>query len=83
MPEPVPELAPVPVAQPEPARVEGRGERLARGLAGYARAWEDRARMERAGLPVLPHQDAALARAGAALEAEGVNMARRRGGAGA
>jgi Ti-type conjugative transfer relaxase TraA len=76
IPEPVPELAPAPVAQPEPARAEGRGERLARGLAGYARAWEDRARMEQAGLPVLPHQDTALARAGAVLEAEGVNMAR-------
>jgi len=76
VPERAPELAPVPVVQPEPARAEGRAERLARGLAGYARAWEDTARMERAGLPVLPHQGAALARAGEALEAEGVNMAR-------
>jgi len=78
VPERAPELAPAPVAQPEPepARAEGQAERLARGLAGYARAWEDTARMERAGLPVLPHQGAALARAGTVLEGEGVNMAR-------
>jgi len=69
------ELAPAPEPQP-PARPETRGERLARGLAGYARAWEDAARMERAGLPVLAHQETALARAGEALEAEGVGMAR-------
>ena len=76
VPEPVPELAPAPAPQPEPARVDTRAERLARGLVGYARAWEDAARMERAGLPVLPHQDAALVQAGEALEGEGVNMAR-------
>ena len=58
--------------EPEPTR----RERLDRGLAGYARAWSDAARMQEAGLPVLPHQEAALQRAGAVLEREGVNLAR-------
>ena len=80
MPRPVPvrlpELAPAPQPQPEPMRPEMRGERLARGLEGYARAWADAGRMGRAGLPVLPHQEAALARAGEALEREGAGLAR-------
>jgi len=70
----LPELAPEP--QPEPARPEAQGERLQRGLAGFARAWADAGRMGRAGLPVLPHQEAALARAGEALEREGAGLAR-------
>jgi len=72
----VPELAPAPESQLEPARPETQGERLARGLEGYARAWADAGRMGRAGLPVLPHQEAALARAGEALEREGTGLAR-------
>jgi Ti-type conjugative transfer relaxase TraA len=42
---------------------------LARALGSYSDAWSDAARMERAGLPVLPHQALALARAGQSLEA--------------
>ncbi len=63
-------------ADAAPARPETRSDRLASGLADYARAWSDAARMERAGLPVLPHQKAALARAGAMLEREGTNLTR-------
>jgi Ti-type conjugative transfer relaxase TraA len=73
-PEPTPE--PASASRPEAALAETRGERLTRGLAGYARAWADAVRMGQAGLPVLPHQTAALARAGKVLEAEGASMAR-------
>ena len=66
-----PELAPSQEAPAPPLPAEA--ERLGRALAGYAVAWADAARMERAGLPVLAHQEAALARAGAALEAEWAN----------
>ena len=69
---------PVPVRVPElaPAPPETQGERLMRGLEGYARAWADAGRMGRAGLPVLPHQEAALRRAGETLEREGAGLAR-------
>lgn len=40
---------------------------LKQGVGDYARAFEDVARMRRQGLPVLPHQEVALRRAGEAL----------------
>ena len=40
-----------------------RREELARGVRGYSRAFADVLRMRDQGLPVLPHQDAALKRA--------------------
>jgi hypothetical protein len=39
-------------------------------VEAYARAWSDAARMRQAGLPVLPHQTAALAQADRALETQ-------------
>ena len=52
----------------EPPPLETPDAQLARGPGDYARAWSDAHRMERAGLPVLPHQAVALERAGQALE---------------
>ncbi len=40
----------------------------ARRIGQYARAWEDIERMRGKGLPVLPHQESALKRAGDALD---------------
>ena len=45
-------------------------ERLAQSVGAYARAWADQARMQQAGLPVLPHQAAAVAQADRALDAQ-------------
>ena len=42
--------------------------RQSRAIQGYARAWADAARMREQGLPVLPHQQQALAKAGDALD---------------
>ncbi len=50
--------------------------RVAREMADYARAWSDAARMGRVGLPVLPHQEQALERAGQALEASRSGLSR-------
>ena len=44
-------------------------------LAGYARAWSDAERMRRAGLPVLAHQEAALAAAAHPLERHEAGLA--------
>ena len=62
-----PEPAP-PGPRMVPSREGAEAAQLTRGLTGYARAWKDAARMEQAGLPVLPHQEAALAQAGQRLE---------------
>lgn len=43
--------------------------RQSRAIQGYARAWADAQRMREQGLPVLPHQQQALAKAGDALNA--------------
>ncbi len=62
--------------QPEPSPVSGMTERerdaarLAQSVGVYARAWSDQARMVQAGLPVLPHQAAAVAQADRALDAQ-------------
>lgn len=57
-------------------RPETRSDMLARGLAVYARAWSDAARMKEAGLPVLPHQAQALARAGERLDELSTGLSR-------
>jgi hypothetical protein len=67
------EAAPSRAASP---RVETRSELLARGLAAYARAWSDAERMKEAGLPVLPHQAQALARAGERLDELSTGLSR-------
>ncbi len=48
-------VAPARVAAAEPEE-----DALSRAVGRFARAWEDATRMERAGLPVLPHQQRAL-----------------------
>jgi Ti-type conjugative transfer relaxase TraA len=55
-------------AQPSPGATEPAHVRLERAAETYARAWADAQRMRTAGLPVLPHQEQALARAGAGLD---------------
>jgi Ti-type conjugative transfer relaxase TraA len=63
-----------PVAAPAVAPVtterEREADRLVQSVGVYARAWADTARMHQAGLPVLPHQAAALADADRALDAQ-------------
>ena len=54
--------------QPSPGATEPAHVRLERAAETYARAWADAKRMRTAGLPVLPHQEQALARAGADLD---------------
>ena len=51
-----------------PAPTTDWADRLAQSVGVYARAWADAERMRQAGLPVLPHQIEALARADRALE---------------
>jgi len=63
---PVPEPAVAPAATEQ----EREADRLAQSVGTYARAWADTARMRQAGLPVLPHQAAALADADRALDAQ-------------
>ena len=55
-------------AQPTPSAAEPTHGRLERAAETFARAWADAARMRTAGLPVLPHQEQALAKAGADLD---------------
>ena len=74
-PERAEQLARPALSEP-PVQAEARNDRLARGLSAYARAWSDAARMERAGLPVLPHQVQALERAGQDLEAINTGLSR-------
>jgi hypothetical protein len=71
-------VAPTPRPPVQPAQqVEKTPEaRQARKLAEYARAWSDTDRMERAGLPVLPHQAQALDRAGDAVDEIRTQLAR-------
>jgi Ti-type conjugative transfer relaxase TraA len=75
-PERAEELAMPALSESPTPQAETRNDRLARGLSAYARAWSDAARMERAGLPVLPHQVQALERAGQDLEAINTGLSR-------
>jgi Ti-type conjugative transfer relaxase TraA len=65
---PTAEASPAAAASPAPAERGHEADRLARPVAAYARAWADADRMRQAGLPVLPHQTEALARADRALD---------------
>jgi len=59
-----------PAVAPVATEQEREADRLAQSVGTYARAWADTARMRQAGLPVLPHQAAALADADRALDAQ-------------
>ena len=61
---------PEPAPAPRMTERERDAERLAQSVGAYARAWSDQARMVQAGLPVLPHQAAAVAQADRALDAQ-------------
>ena len=65
---PTAEAAPSRPVSPAPADQGNEADQLARSVATYARAWADAERMRQAGLPVLPHQTEALARANRALD---------------
>ena len=65
-----PEPVPAPAVAPATTEQEREADRLAQSVGAYARAWADTARMRQAGLPVLPHQAAALAAADRALDAQ-------------
>ena len=56
-----PKAAPAPAVPPATTEQEREADRLVQSVGAYARAWADTARMRQAGLPVLPHQAAALA----------------------
>ena len=64
------EEVPVPAAAPAVTERDRDADRLVRSVGAYARAWSDAERMRQAGLPVLPHQTAALAQADRALETQ-------------
>lgn len=64
------EAGPAPAAAPAMAKQDRGADRLGPLAGGYARAWSDAERMRQAGLPVLPHQAAALARAERALDGQ-------------
>jgi Ti-type conjugative transfer relaxase TraA len=75
MPGRVPEIA-GPLGREDPPGPETRQQERENDLAAYARAWSDRARMAPRGLPVLPHQEIALARAGHRLEGHEAGLSR-------
>jgi Ti-type conjugative transfer relaxase TraA len=60
-------MAPTPAAAPAVTERDREADRLVQSVGTYARAWSDAERMRQAGLPVLPHQTAALAEADRAL----------------
>jgi len=64
------EPVPAPAVAPATTEREREADRLVQSVGAYARAWADTARMRQAGLPVLPHQAAALADADRALGAQ-------------
>jgi hypothetical protein len=64
------EAAPSRAALPAPTAEDRAANRLAQSVGVYARAWVDAERMRQAGLPVLPHQTEALARADRAIEGQ-------------
>jgi hypothetical protein len=55
---------------------QARQQERERDLAAYGRVWSDAARMGQQNLPVLPHQEIALERAGQRLEAHEAGLAR-------
>ena len=59
-----------PAAAPALTERDREADRLVESVGAYARAWSDGERMRQAGLPVLPHQAAALAAADRALDAQ-------------
>jgi Ti-type conjugative transfer relaxase TraA len=65
-----PAAAPAPVVAPATTVQDREADRLASSVGGYTRAWSDTERMREAGLPVLPHQAAALAAADRTLNAQ-------------
>ena len=65
-----PAAAPTPAIPPAVTERDREADRLVSSVGVYARAWSDAARMRQAGLPVLPHQAAALAQADRALDAQ-------------
>ena len=62
--------APAQAVPPAVTERDREADRLVSSVGGYARAWSDAARMRQAGLPVLPHQTAALAQADRALDTQ-------------
>jgi hypothetical protein len=71
-PGPVPEIV-GPGGHEDP---QARQQERERDLAAYVRAWSDMARMGQQNLPVLPHQEIALERAGQRLEAHEAGLSR-------
>ena len=65
-----PEAVPAPAVAPATTEQDREADRLVQSVGAYARAWSDTERMRQAGLPVLPHQTAALAAADRALDAQ-------------
>ena len=62
--------APTPAVAPAVTERDREADRLVQSVGAYARAWSDAARMRQAGLPVLPHQAAALLQVDRGLEAQ-------------
>jgi Ti-type conjugative transfer relaxase TraA len=65
-----PEPVPAPSVTPAVTEQEREADRLVSSVGVYARAWSDAARMRQVGLPVLPHQAAALSEANRALDGQ-------------
>ncbi|HEY2738804.1 MAG TPA: hypothetical protein VGK45_10390, partial [Thermoanaerobaculia bacterium] len=61
---------PDPAVPPAVTERDREADRLVQSVGTYAQAWSDTERMRQAGLPVLPHQTAALAQADRALETQ-------------
>jgi Ti-type conjugative transfer relaxase TraA len=61
---------PDPAVPPAVTERDREADRLVQSVGTYVRAWSDAERMRQAGLPVLPHQTAALAQADRALETQ-------------
>ncbi len=64
------DVTPAPAGVPAVTERDRDADRLGRSVRDYARAWSDAERMHRAGLPVLPHQAAALTQADRALDGQ-------------
>jgi hypothetical protein len=61
-------VTPDPAVVPVVTERDREADRLVQSVETYARAWSDAERMREAGLPVLPHQTAALAQADRVLD---------------
>lgn len=75
MPGRVPEIAAL-RGREDPSGPGARQQEREQALAAYVRAWSDMARMGQQNLPVLPHQEIALARAGQRLEGHEAGLSR-------